>query len=131
VEIASMSGGGVLTEIDQAVIEKVRQAYHGLRPVQCSGCRYCVPCPNGVDIPAVFAIYDDSVMYADPRIGQFRYNGPFGIDQEQRADKCTECGECLEKCPQDIDIPSWLKKAHEAMYSATPVGPRMPPKPKE
>ena len=134
VEIADKSSVGVMTEADQAVIEKVRRAYHGLRPVQCSGCRYCVPCPNGVDIPAVFAIYDDSVMYADPRLGQFRYNGPFGINQDQRADKCTECGECLEKCPQGIDIPSWLKKAHEAMYSAAPVGPRQipqTPKPKE
>jgi predicted aldo/keto reductase-like oxidoreductase len=127
VEIASVSGGGVLTKDDQAVIEKVRKAYRDLRPVQCSGCRYCVPCPNGVDIPAVFQIYDDSVMYADPKIGQFRYNGPFGIDQDKRADNCTECGECLEKCPQSIDIPSWLKKAHEALYSATPVGPPSSP----
>ena len=131
VEIANKSAAGIMTKDDQAVIEKVRKAYQGLRPVQCSGCRYCVPCPNGVDIPAVFQIYDDSVMYDDVRIGQFRYNGPFGIDQDKRADKCTECGECLEKCPQSIEIPSWLKKAHEAMYSATPVGPRMPPSEKK
>jgi predicted aldo/keto reductase-like oxidoreductase len=134
VEIAGKSAVGIMTEDDQKVIEKVRKAYHSLRPVQCSGCRYCVPCPNGVDIPTVFQIYDDSMMYDDVRLGQFRYNGPFGINQDQRADKCTECGECLEKCPQNIDIPSWLKKAHEALYSATPVGPPQspqPPKPEE
>jgi predicted aldo/keto reductase-like oxidoreductase len=130
VAIADKSAPGILTAADQDTIEKVRQAYRSLRPVQCSGCKYCQPCPNNVDIPTVFQIYEDSVMYADPHIGQFRYNGPFGINQDQRADKCTECGECLEKCPQKIDIPSWLKKAHEAMYSATPVGPPQPPPPK-
>jgi predicted aldo/keto reductase-like oxidoreductase len=127
VNLASESAVGMFTESDQQTIEKARQAYHSLRPVQCSGCRYCQPCPSGVDIPTVFQIYEDSVMYGDPRLGQFRYNGPFGINQDQRADKCTECGECLEKCPQKIDIPTWLKKAHEAMYSATPVGPPPPP----
>jgi predicted aldo/keto reductase-like oxidoreductase len=131
VVIADSSAVGMLKEADQKTIEKVRQAYRSLRPVQCSGCRYCVPCPNNVDIPAVFQIYDDSVMYADPRLGKFRYNGPFGINQDQRADKCTECGECLEKCPQKIDIPAWLKKAHEALYSATPVGPPPPPPKRE
>ncbi len=130
VKIAGDSAVGMMTEADQKSIEKVRKAYRNLRPVQCTNCKYCVPCPNNVDIPTVFQIYDDSVMYADPRIGQFRYNGPFGINQDQRADKCTECGECLEKCPQKIDIPTWLKKAHEAMYSATPVGPPQPPLPK-
>jgi predicted aldo/keto reductase-like oxidoreductase len=130
VAIAGRSEIGMMRDADQELIEKARQAYQSLRPVQCSGCRYCVPCPNNVDIPTVFQIYDDSVMYDDMRLGQFRYNSSFGIDQEQRADKCTECGECLEKCPQKIDIPAWLKKAHEALYSATPVGPPAPPPPK-
>jgi predicted aldo/keto reductase-like oxidoreductase len=127
VNLASESAVGMFTAADQQTIEKARDAYRSLRPVQCSGCRYCQPCPNGVDIPTVFEIYEDSVMYGDPRLGKFRYNGPFGINQDQRADKCTECGECLEKCPQKIDIPTWLKKAHEAMYSETPVGPPPPP----
>ncbi len=124
VAIADRTAFGMLNDDDQKVIEEVRKAYRSLRPVQCSGCRYCVPCPNEVDIPTVFQIYDDSVMYDDEHIGQFRYNGPFGINQDQRADKCTECGECLEKCPQNIDIPGWLKKAHEAMYLENPPGPR-------
>jgi predicted aldo/keto reductase-like oxidoreductase len=122
-EIVDRCEAGMLTEDELKLIDKVRDTYRSLRPVKCSNCKYCTPCPNGVDIPAVFQIYDDSVMYQDPWIGQFRYNGPFGINQEQRADKCTECGECLEKCPQHIDIPDWLKKAHEALYMATPPGP--------
>lgn len=122
-EIVDRCEDGILTDEELELIDKVRKAYRSLRPVGCSSCKYCVPCPNEVDIPAIFQIYDDSVMYQDPRIGQFRYNGPFGIDQDKRADRCTECGECLEKCPQSIEIPDWLKKAHEALYLENPPGP--------
>ncbi len=51
-------------------------------------------------------------MYDDLRTGRFRYRGANGLKEEQRADQCTECGECLEKCPQEIDIPEWNKKVH-------------------
>ncbi len=120
--IADAAQTGILTEEDQAVIDKVRQAYRSLRPIKCSDCKYCIPCPSNVDIPAIFQIYDDAMMYRDTRIGQFRYNGPFGLNQENRADNCTECGECLEKCPQHIDIPDWLKKVHAELYSENPPG---------
>jgi predicted aldo/keto reductase-like oxidoreductase len=42
------------------------------------------------------------------------------IKPEGRADQCTECGECEEKCPQQIEIIDWLKKAHETVGSSTP-----------
>jgi predicted aldo/keto reductase-like oxidoreductase len=84
-----------------------------------------------VEIPRVFQIYNDAVMYDDMMGGKFMYNGPFGIPQDQRADQCKDCNECLEKCPQKIDIPTWLKKAHEALYSAVPLGPPGPPPKKE
>ena len=121
-EIADTARAGILTEADQAVIDKVRKAYRSIRPIKCSDCKYCLPCPSNVDIPACFQIYDDAMMYHDTRIGQFRYNGPFGLNQDQRADKCTGCGECLEKCPQNIQIPDWLKKVHAELYSDNPPG---------
>jgi predicted aldo/keto reductase-like oxidoreductase len=129
--IADRAEVGILTEQDLAVIDEVRKAYRSLRPIKCTACRYCVPCPNNVDIPAIFQIYDDAMMYQDTRIGQFRYNAPFGLNQDQRADKCTECGECLEKCPQHIDIPEWLKKVHEALYTDNPPGPSLPALPEK
>jgi predicted aldo/keto reductase-like oxidoreductase len=128
-EIADAARAGILTEADQAIIGRVRKAYRSIRPIKCSDCKYCIPCPNNVDIPAIFQIYDDAMMYQDAHIGQFRYNGPFGLDQDQRADKCTECGECLEKCPQHIDIPNWLKKVHEELYLENPPGPPRPSAP--
>lgn len=130
VKIASQSKPGIYKAADLAVIKKIKEAYKSLSPIPCSGCRYCMPCPNKVEIPRVFQIYNDAVMYDDMQGGKFMYNGPFGIPQDQRADKCVECEECLEKCPQKINIPDWLKKAHEALYSAVPFGPPGPPPPK-
>ena len=131
VKIVDRSRPGLYTAKDLEVIVKIKEAYKSLSPIPCSNCRYCQPCPNKVEIPRVFQIYNDAVMYDDMRGGRFMYNGPFGIPQDQRADQCTECGECLEKCPQKIEIPDWLKKAHEALYMATPPGPPGGPPPKK
>ena len=113
VEVAGRSGPGSLTADEVALVDRARQAYHGLVPVSCTSCGYCMPCPNGVEIPRIFQMYNEAMMYDDPRTGRFRYRGPGGLKEEERADQCTECGECLEACPQEIQIPDWLKKAHE------------------
>ena len=126
-EIAGRAEAGVMTDADLEIIDQVRKAYRGIRPVKCTACQYCMPCPNNVDIPTCFQMYDDAMMYNDTWTGQFRYNDSFGIDQERRADKCTECGECLEKCPQSIQIPDWLKKVHATLYSDNPPRPPLPP----
>jgi len=123
VKIASKSRPGLFTPADLKVIAKIKAAYKSLSPIPCSACRYCQPCPNRVEIPRVFQIYNDAVMYDDMQSGKFMYNGPFGIPQDQRADKCVECGECLEKCPQKIEIPEWLKKVHAELYMPMPPGP--------
>lgn len=121
--IADRSAVGVVTEGEKKLYARARQGYKSLTPVPCTNCRYCLPCPNKVDIPRVFQIYNDATMYDDIRGGRFAYNGPFAIAQDQRADQCQECGECLEKCPQKIEIPDWLKKAHEALYENRPPMP--------
>ena len=109
---ADRSAPGILTADNLALIDRVREAYRGLSPIPCTSCRYCMPCPNGVEIPRIFQMYNDSIMYDDVRMGQFRYQAADMLKEEQRADQCTECGECLEACPQEIPIPEWLKKAH-------------------
>jgi hypothetical protein len=65
-----------------------------------------------VDIPEVFSIYNDYLMYGDDKRSQMFYGW---LDEKTRADQCVECGECLEKCPQQIEIPDWLKKAHDLL----------------
>jgi predicted aldo/keto reductase-like oxidoreductase len=125
-ELADRAEADMLTEAERKLYDEVRKAYRSIRPIKCSACRYCVPCPGNVDIPKIFEIYENSVMYHDPRIGQMLYNSDFGLDHDRRADKCTECGECLEKCPQKIRIPDWLKKVHSELYRENPPGPRPP-----
>ena len=104
-----------LTTAELSLIERVREAYNRLSPVPCTGCGYCMPCPNGVEIPRILQMYTEAIMYDDPQTAQSRYQNPDILKEEQRADQCVECNECLEACPQKIPIPEWLKKAHELL----------------
>ncbi len=108
---ATRSGPGTLTADEPALIDKVRAAYHGFSPIPCTKCGYCLPCPNGVEIPRIFELYNDAIMYDDARTARGLYRGPSGLREEQRADRCLNCGECVEACPQNIPIPEWLEKA--------------------
>jgi len=116
VAAAEAAGNSKLTKAEITLMDKVRQAYKDLRPIPCTGCRYCTPCPNNVEIPGIFAIYNELKMYGDTRIVSFRYgNGPWAIKSDRNAANCTECGTCLEKCPQHIGIPERLKIVHDEL----------------
>jgi len=110
---AEHSGSSTLTADEVKLVDRVREAYLGLKPIPCTNCGYCMPCPNGVEISRIFAMYNGAMMYDDPRTARFQYRGEGGLKEDQRADQCTECGECLEKCPQEIDIPEWNKEVHK------------------
>jgi len=112
---ADNSAPNNLTTDELSLIERVREAYNRLSPVPCTSCGYCMPCPNGVEIPGILQMYNEAIMYDDPQTAQFRYQNPDILKEEQRADQCLECDECLEACPQEIPIPEWLKKAHELL----------------
>ncbi|MBN1954629.1 MAG: aldo/keto reductase [Anaerolineae bacterium] len=112
---AARSGVGTLTPAELAVVDQVHTAYRGLCPISCTNCKYCMPCPNGVNIPRIFEIYNDSVMYDDLKRAQAFYQW---VSAENRADRCVECGECEEQCPQNLPIIEWLKKAHELLGKA-------------
>lgn len=109
---AGSSVPGKLTLEELSLIKRVREAYTKLSPVPCTDCRYCMPCPSGVEIPQVLQMYNEVTMYDDLQGEQSRYNNPDILKEEQRADQCTECGECVEACPQKISIMEWLKKVH-------------------
>ncbi len=116
VDIAARAGNDRLSEKEKSLYEQARQAYKDLSPIPCTGCRYCMPCPNGVEIPVIFRIYGELRMYGNEGMAKMRYNGgPWGLKPEQNAENCIECGECLELCPQHIEIPEWLKKVHSEL----------------
>ncbi len=113
---ADRSGVGTLTDEDLGLIERVRATYEELAPIPCTGCGYCVPCPSGVDIPRLFRIYNEAMMYDDLEGARRAYNT--WVKEEQRANMCVECGTCQEKCPQGLEIIEWLQQVHEEL-SAT------------
>ena len=108
-EFAELSRPGLLSAEELAIVRRVRDVYRELSPIPCTSCRYCMPCPQGVAIPDVFEFYNDAHAYDDLPRRQWAYNT--FMDDSERADQCTACGDCLDKCPQDIDIPSWMEKA--------------------
>jgi hypothetical protein len=113
VDSAGRAEVGALTEEELALIARVRDKYWELCPVPCTDCKYCLPCPSGVNIPRVLEIYNDSLMYGAEERGRMVYER--FVNEDERANWCTECGECLEKCPQQIEIPEWLARAHQLL----------------
>ncbi len=114
---ASRSGIGSLSDDDRATISRVQQAWSGLAPVPCTSCEYCMPCPSGVQIPRIFKLYNESVMYNRQSRGQNAYKGEFTDDQ--KADMCVECGQCETLCPQVFPIIQQLKDAHAYLTGGT------------
>ena len=106
---------GGLTDDELEIIGKIQSEYGRLCPIPCTACRYCLPCPEGVDVPGNFELHNDAIMYDDLESSREWYEE--SMDASQRADQCVECGECEEKCPQDIEIMSWLGKTAELLSS--------------
>jgi predicted aldo/keto reductase-like oxidoreductase len=112
VAIANHAIPDMLSAEDLELIERVQKAYRKLIPIPCTACGYCMPCANGVQIPRILELYNDAFMYEDVPVGRFLYAGKFGLKEDERADRCLDCGDCVEACPQNIPITEWLKKAH-------------------
>ena len=109
---ANQSGQRRLTEEELALIAQVRDQYDELCPIPCTKCEYCMPCPQGVRIPRILEIYNEAIMYNNEERGRRAYQF---LEEEKRADRCIQCGECEEKCPQSINIREWLAKAHDML----------------
>ncbi len=109
-----------MNEEELGLINKVKEIYKELMKVPCTGCNYCLPCPFGVDIPAVFSDYNNKYFFGKSRIRKFHYNGRCeGVSGNHKsgANVCTSCGKCKIHCPQSIEIPMKLKEAHKELNS--------------
>ena len=110
---ASVSGIGSLNADELALVDKVREALKSLSPIPCTRCEYCMPCPNGVNIPLNFDTYNQIAMYNNIESSRFAYKT--FVAEGQRASNCIQCDECLSKCPQQIPISTWMPVVEEVL----------------
>jgi len=96
---------------EMAVFDKVREAYRKMLRIDCTGCGYCMKCPNGVNIPQNFSTYNDAYLFHSIEQNAFFYNS--FMTPGERASSCIDCMECIEKCPQKLNIPEELKKVRD------------------
>ncbi|HHU21128.1 MAG TPA: aldo/keto reductase [Acholeplasma sp.] len=102
-----------LNKEEQELIKQVETKLNEIFEVDCTKCRYCMPCPAGVDIPENFEIFNDYAMYQ--AIPNTKWNINLLKKRDALYDACIECGACLSLCPQKIDIPNELKRMKEAL----------------
>lgn len=95
-----------LTSDQLAVYERAATVLRDKLKADCTRCRYCMPCPQGVDIPDVLAALNNASMWEDSNAWLAGYLSVSG-----KASLCTECGQCLEMCPQGLPIPDLMKDA--------------------
>ncbi len=100
--LSTFAGFEPLSDEEQAVIEKVSDALRSRVQNGCTGCRYCMPCPAGVDIPRCFGIWNQYHIYEN--VNEARWNWKNGIDEANKASNCVKCGKCEQACPQHIAI---------------------------
>ena len=111
IRIASDADSGCLTEEDMAIVEQIKQIIREREKVGCTGCRYCMPCPKGVDIPGIFFYYNLKYMEKNSR-ARFEFAQNLGMRKEPGfASQCIGCGKCEQHCPQHINIRQKLKEA--------------------
>ena len=108
---ASEAQAGSLTEADFETLEKVKKAIREKERVGCTGCRYCMPCPKGVDIPGIFRCWN--TMYTESKKeGRSQFIQTAGLTREPAfASQCIRCGKCEQHCPQSIPIREKLQEA--------------------
>jgi predicted aldo/keto reductase-like oxidoreductase len=110
---ADRSGVGALTDEELDLVARVQEAYKGLDSIPCTKCAYCQPCPNGVNIPRNFELYNQATVYGNEGLAKSLYN--YHMPKAERASACIACRECEEKCPQQIKISDWMARVHEAL----------------
>lgn len=106
-----------MTEKELSLVEEVRKVYLDRTKIPCTGCEYCLPCPQGVLIPHIFNLVNTAFMYNDADGCRNNYKNNF-IGKQKDATQCVECGQCEAACPQNISVIGRLKESHQYLSQA-------------
>lgn len=119
VAVASTAFPNSLPTSQIEVIKSARAWFESKIKVPCTGCRYCVPCPKNVSIPEIFSHYNSASMRGLLETsGKTLYIDYKNLaDKNQGANQCINCGACVKKCPQHIDIPTILSDVHKSLLN--------------
>jgi predicted aldo/keto reductase-like oxidoreductase len=113
IAFASIDHRNTVSVQEKELYKQAKAFFKARTQVACSECGYCTECPQKIPISFVLNMYNDAHMYNAFEQSQWMYR--VFIKPENRADQCTACGECEEKCPQDIEIIGILEKAHKEL----------------
>ena len=117
-----------LSTQERQVIARALEAFRADFNIPCTGCNYCMPCPYGVNIPAVFSHHNKCVAEErlpddseDPEYKRMRREYLIGYNRManplQQASRCIGCGKCVPSCPQKLNIPVLMNQIHELTES--------------
>lgn len=99
-----------LSRTEEQAVEEVVRTLRSRVQNGCTGCRYCMPCPMGVNIPGTFKAWNSYHIYQNYGVVKFNWEG---MEEGEKPSNCVECGACEEQCPQKISIREHLKRAQE------------------
>lgn len=109
---ANDAKANALTADEVVVLNKAKAIFKQKIKVDCTACGYCMPCPEGVNIPTCFSMYNNYHMFGKEEA----YN--FWLTPQQKASNCVECGLCETHCPQGISIREELKNVKAVFEEA-------------
>lgn len=115
---ATASDETPLTEEEMRSIGAMLEENRELSRLYCTGCEYCMPCPNNVNIPEIFRLMNLHRVWGLTDAARERYAEITASEKYEDATGCIECGQCEEKCPQNIPIIEQLKESHRALGKA-------------
>ena len=112
------SDGGQLTDIERERILSMMNEHKKLAELYCTGCKYCQPCPQEINIPYLFELMNYHRVYGLTEYARAQYKAACegkSWEKTKSAQACVECGACEPKCPQHIEIIRQLKQTHMAL----------------
>ena len=119
IEIAGRVPPNSLTDYELKTIRKAKSIIRSLMKVGCTSCGYCLPCPQGINIPNCFSIYNNKYLFEEKggmmSRAQLNYFSMLSglFNKPSNAGLCNECRQCVSLCPQRIDIPKELKQVYK------------------